>query len=57
MSDALFEILRKVTTATMTTMLLKKGIRRCWMNGPKAARRERRACHRAGVHAAFRPGA
>jgi len=35
MSDALFEILRKVTTATMTTMLLKKGIRRCWMNGPK----------------------
>ena len=35
MSDALFEILRKVTTATITTMLLKKGIRRCWMNGPK----------------------
>ena len=43
MSDALFEILRKVTTATMTTMLLKKGIRRCWMNGPKplAAKGER----------------
>ena len=35
MSDALFDILRKVTTATITTMLLKKGIRRCWMNGPK----------------------
>jgi regulator of RNase E activity RraA len=35
MSDALIEILRKVTTATMTTILLKKGIRRCWMNGPK----------------------
>src|SRR5271155_3237876 len=35
MADALFEILRKVTTATMTTMLLKKGIRRCWMHGPK----------------------
>ena len=35
MDDALFEILRKVTTATITTMLLKKGIRRCWMNGPK----------------------
>ena len=35
MSDALFEILRKVTTATITTMLLKKGIRRAWMNGPK----------------------
>ncbi len=35
MSEAVFEILRKVTTATVTTMLLKKGIRRCWMNGPK----------------------
>jgi regulator of RNase E activity RraA len=35
MSDALFDLLRKVTTATITTMLLKKGIRRCWMNGPK----------------------
>ena len=35
MSDAVFEILRKVTTATITTMLLRKGIRRCWMNGPK----------------------
>jgi regulator of RNase E activity RraA len=34
MSEALFGILRKVTTATITTMLLKKGIRRCWMNGP-----------------------
>jgi len=35
MSDAVFDILRKVTTATITTMLLKKGIRRCWMNGAK----------------------
>src|ERR1700741_1029917 len=35
MSDALFDILRKVTSATITTMLLRKGIRRCWMNGPK----------------------
>jgi regulator of RNase E activity RraA len=35
MSDALFDILRKVTSATITTMLLKKGIRRCWMHGPK----------------------
>jgi regulator of RNase E activity RraA len=35
MSDALFDVLRKVTTATITTMLLKKGIRRCWMTGPK----------------------
>jgi regulator of RNase E activity RraA len=35
MSDAVLEILRKVPTATITTMLLKKGIRRCWMHGPK----------------------
>ena len=35
MSEALFGILRKVTTATTTTMLLKKGIRRCWMSGAK----------------------
>ena len=35
MTAAAFDILRKVTTATITTMLLKKGIRRCWMNGPK----------------------
>src|SRR5690242_13420206 len=35
MSAAVFDVLRKVTTATITTMLLKKGIRRCWMNGPK----------------------
>ena len=35
MSTATFDILKKVTTATITTMLLKKGIRRCWMSGPK----------------------
>jgi regulator of RNase E activity RraA len=35
MNQALLELLHKVTTATITTMLLKKGIRRCWMNGPK----------------------
>ena len=35
MSDMLFDILRQVTTATITTMLLRKGIRRCWMDGPK----------------------
>ena len=27
------DILRKVTTATITTMLLKKGIRHCWIKG------------------------
>src|ERR1700723_2644789 len=35
MSQPLFDILRKVPTATVTTVLLKKGIRRCWINGPK----------------------
>src|ERR1700741_2050368 len=28
-----FDILRHVTTATITTMLLKKGIRHCWIKG------------------------
>jgi regulator of RNase E activity RraA len=32
--SAAFETLRHITTATITTVLLKKGIRRCWMNGP-----------------------
>jgi regulator of RNase E activity RraA len=35
MSAALYDTLRTITTATITTMLLKKGIRRCWMNGPR----------------------
>ena len=35
MSRAVFDILRKVTTATITTMLQRQGIRRCWMNGPQ----------------------
>ncbi len=36
MSDtALLTALRHITTATITTVLLKKGIRRTWMRGPK----------------------
>jgi regulator of RNase E activity RraA len=35
MSATHYDLLREITTATITTMLLKKGIRRCWMNGPK----------------------
>jgi regulator of RNase E activity RraA len=35
MTQALYATLREITTATITTMLLKKGIRRCWMSGPK----------------------
>ena len=35
MTQALYDQLRNITTATVSTMLLKKGIRRAWMNGPK----------------------
>jgi len=37
--DQVFDVLRRVTTATITTMLLKKGIRRCWMRGLGRSRR------------------
>ena len=33
--NAAFEVLKHVTTATITTVLLQKGIRKCWMKGPK----------------------
>ena len=57
MSDALFDILRKVTSATITTMLLKKGIRRCWMNGPKPLVPGGDRVVGPSLHAAFHPGA
>src|SRR5213078_4937911 len=31
--SAAYDVLRRVTTATITTMLLKKGIRHCWLKG------------------------
>lgn len=34
LDKAIADALRATTTATLTTVLLKKGIRRCWMNGP-----------------------
>jgi regulator of RNase E activity RraA len=34
LDPAIADALRAVTTATLTTVLLKKGIRRCWMRGP-----------------------
>jgi regulator of RNase E activity RraA len=34
MTTVLYDQLRDVTTGTITTVLLKKGIRRCWMHGP-----------------------
>jgi regulator of RNase E activity RraA len=35
MKQTWLEALGNITTGTITTMLLKKGIRRCWMDGPK----------------------
>src|SRR5207253_9808150 len=35
MTQALFDQLRNITAATVSTMLLKKGIRRSGMNGPQ----------------------
>jgi regulator of RNase E activity RraA len=43
MTPALFDALRQITTATITTMLLKKGIRRCWLAGPKPLGENKRA--------------
>ncbi len=36
--SALIAALKQITTATLTTVLLKKGIRRTWMKGPKMLR-------------------
>jgi regulator of RNase E activity RraA len=36
----LVETLRGVTTATLTTVLLKKGLRNVWLRGPKPLRQE-----------------
>src|SRR5262249_58211416 len=35
LSPDLVSTLRAVSTATITTILLKKGVRRTWMQGPK----------------------
>ena len=50
MADSgIFDALRRTSTATVTTILLKKGIRRTWMCGPKplAAAERRRIVGRA----------
>ena len=50
--------LQRASTATITTVLLKKGIRRVWMRGPMPlAERGGNARRRAGLHAALRAGA
>ena len=51
------EILQNVTTGTITTVLLKKGIRRTLDAGRDAARAGRQARRRPGLHAALRAGA
>jgi regulator of RNase E activity RraA len=35
LDKAVADALRAVSTATITTVLLKKGVRRCWMQGPR----------------------
>ena len=57
MSAAVYETLRAITTATITTMLLKKGIRRCWMNGPKPLIADGTRLVGSRLHAALRAGA
>jgi regulator of RNase E activity RraA len=47
MTAVLFDMLRQVSTGTITTMLLKKGIRRCWMDGPKPLSASQRLVGRA----------
>lgn len=42
MTPALIEALRHITTGTITTVLLKKGIRRCWMSGPMPLQKSER---------------
>lgn len=34
LEKTLIDALQAVTTATLTTVMLKKGLRRCWMRGP-----------------------
>ena len=46
--------LSKVTTATLTTLLLKKGLRNVWMRGTRPIRTGPAAARRARVHAALR---
>jgi len=38
LSSDLVATLRAVSTGTITTILLKKGLRRTWMHGPKPIR-------------------
>ena len=46
----------QVSTATLTTVLLKKGLRNVWLRGPMPLQADVRAHRRPGVHDAFRSG-
>jgi len=49
-------VLEQVSTATITTILLKKGLRNVWMRGPQALNRISRGSWGA-FHAPLRAGA
>ena len=49
--------LKNVSTGTITTVLLKKGLRNVWMRGPKPLRARPAAADRARLHHALRAGA
>ena len=46
--------LSRVSTATITTVLLKKGLRNVWMRGTKPLRPGTAAAGRTGLYAALR---
>ena len=51
------ETLSKVSTATITTILLKKGLRNVWMRGTRPLQPNQPRIGRSGVHAAICSGA
>ena len=57
LSKQIIKSLQSVATGTVTTVLLKKGIRRSWMRGPVPLREGQKAHRRSRLHAALRAGA
>ena len=54
LDKAIADALRATSTATLTTVLLKKGIRRCWMQGPMPIFNATEQHRRARLHPALR---
>lgn len=46
--------LKKITTATITTILLKKGLRNIWLRGVASVASGAGAAGRSGIHVALR---